>query len=512
MDNGPREIIISLAKAVKAVQMYHISHPSASNFYNPLFEKLIIYLKEHPVIEYQIDKFKINHRGKAVYKEEEKETSIAFRLFRNGIRNISFTNGLAFDELVRFLKIISTTSKDEDIALDLWEGDFEHINFYVIEEEDEIIDYKVPDFTELNVDYDAKLREIITRENIDLSTPIKPDLTSNELQTLKLQIDEVENSSVIPVAITTLISYLNTEKVHEIINSLIELLELCMISRNFRDAIRIVEKLDEYPDINPIARFETESIIVGFKDVVNTAADDIFNEFISFISHFSKRSIPHFISLMTYVKHGKRLQEIRKIVAYIAQDDPTTLTPLLLQNEDIDILINAIATLGLIKSKESINLIEPLMDHSNALVRIEIILVLIELEKASRIATYLNDNEEKVRIKALQALAKLKYTVIYYDLLRRIKSKLFRELDFTEQREYFNCLVANGGHEVITELRKILFKWIFFGRKRYSIMRKLAAMALADIGTEHVLDILKRGAKKRNKAIKEACNMALRKT
>ena len=74
MDNGPGDIIVSLAKAVKAIQMYHISHPSASNFYNPLYEKMIVYLKEHPIVEYQIDKFKISHRGKAVYKEEEKET------------------------------------------------------------------------------------------------------------------------------------------------------------------------------------------------------------------------------------------------------------------------------------------------------------------------------------------------------------------------------------------------------------------------------------------------------
>ena len=467
-------------------------------------------MKDHPIIEYQIDKFKINHRGKSVYREEEKETSIAFRLFRNGIRNLSFTNGIDFDELVRFLKIISTGSKDEDIALDLWEGDFEHINFYVIEEEDEIIDYKVPDYTEMNVDYDAKLREIIARENIDVNEPIEPELESGEIQALKKTIVEAENASAIPVAITTLISYLNTEKVHEIINSLIELLELCMISRNFHDTIRIVNKLKEYPDINPIARFETESIIVGFKDVVNKSSEYVFNEFMSFVSYFSKRSIPYFISLITYVKLGNRLQELRKAVAYIAQDDPSALAPLL-ENDDINALVNTIATLGLIRSKETVNLLEPLINHPNALVRTEIIAVLVELDKASRIALYLNDGEEKVRIRALQALAKLKYTVIYYDILRRIKSKFFKDLDFPEQREYFNCLVANGGHEVITELKKMLFKWLFFGRKRYSVMRKLSAMALADIGTEHVLNILERGAKKRNKDVKDACKMALRK-
>lgn len=510
MNNGPDTIISSLTKAIKAIQMYHISHPSASSLYNPLFEKMVDYLKEHPILEYQIDKFKINHRGKAVYREEEKETSIAFRLFRNGIRNISFTDGIGFDELVRFLKIISKSSKDEDIALDLWEGDFEHINFYVIEEEDEIIDYKVPDYTEMDVDYDAKLREIISRENIDINEPISPDLVSGELEILRKEIFEAEESSPIPVAITTLINYLNIEKVHEIIDSLIELLELCMISRNFHDAIRIVNKLREYPDINPIARFETESIVVGFKDIVNKSSDDIFNEFISFISYFSKKSIPYFVSLMSYVKLDNRLRELRKAAAYMAQDDVNTFKPLL-EKDDINVVVNTIATLGLINSKEIIGILEPLIDHPNSLVRTEIIAVLAAFDSASRIAYYLNDQDEKVRIKALQALAKLKYTVIYYDILRRIKSKFFLELSFNEQREYFNCLVANGGYEVITELKKMLFKWKLFGRKRYDIIRKLSAMALADIGTEHVLNILEHGEKKRNRDIKSACKMALRK-
>jgi HEAT repeat protein len=214
---------------------------------------------------------------------------------------------------------------------------------------------------------------------------------------------------------------------------------------------------------------------------------------------------------MAYAKLSNRLSELRKRVAYIAQDDPTTLA-LLLEKDDINILVNTIATLGLMKSRETVGLLQPLIGHPNALVRTEIIIVLVELDDAARIALYLNDCDEKVRIKALQSLAKLKYTVIYYDILRRIKSKFFKELDFSEQREYFNCLVANGGHEVITELQKMLFKWVLFGRKSYSIMRKLSAMALADIGTEHVLNILKRGAKKRNKDVNNACQMALRKT
>jgi HEAT repeat protein len=115
-----------------------------------------------------------------------------------------------------------------------------------------------------------------------------------------------------------------------------------------------------------------------------------------------------------------------------------------------------------------------------------------------------------VRIRALQALAVMKYLRVYEDLLHRIKNKYFRHLEFTEQKEYFNCLASTGGRDVVKQLRKMLFKWLLFGNKRYATMRKLAAYGLATINDEEARAILLEGMKKRNKDIKTACDMALR--
>ena len=71
-------------------------------------------------------------------------------------------------------------------------------------------------------------------------------------------------------------------------------------------------------------------------------------------------------------------------------------------------------------------------------------------------------------------------------------------------------MVASDGKGIIKHLKKILFKWLLFGRKKYSIMRKLAAIALANISNTETLEILLHGARKRNKDIKSACEMALK--
>ena len=151
MESPVDDIVKSLVKSVKAIQMYSIRHPSAKNFYNPLYEKLSSFFKKHSVLELQIEQFTIQYAGNVVYEDKEKDTSIAFRLFRDGIRNISFLEGLAFEEMLTFIEIVSKVSKDTDLALCLWEGDFTHINFYVVEEEEEL-DYKIPEIRKLDID------------------------------------------------------------------------------------------------------------------------------------------------------------------------------------------------------------------------------------------------------------------------------------------------------------------------------------------------------------------------
>ncbi|MBA7529228.1 hypothetical protein ES705_21422 [subsurface metagenome] len=509
MENNLIDIVKALVKTVKAIQMYGINHPSAKNFCVPFYKKLTDFLKNNPELDLQIEQFFILHADEIIHEEKEKESSIAFRLFRNGIRNINFTEGLSYDELLLFLETISQFSREQDIALNLWEHDFTHINFYVVEEEEQILDYKIPEIPVKNIDYDANINEIINKEKIDLNAIMNPDLAFEEFNDLKTEISNTKKLLVVPLGITTLINILKTNKPREVIESLNELVTQCVDNNDFYNARRIVYALKQCPDINPIEKFENETTIIGFQNMINTSSKDIFDEFISFIRFFSKESIPHFINLMVRIKRKNRLLSLRSRIINIARNDPTHFLKYL-GSKDAAILINAIALLGLMKFKDTLSLLQPLMFHPNPLVRIEIITALENIGQIAKIAEFLDDGNSDVRLKALQALTKIRYPKIYDNLLRRIKSKDFRDFEFTEQKEYFNCLVASGGKEVIKHLKKILFKWLFFGRKKYTIMRKLAALALVNINSKETREILLHGVKKRDKNIKSACEMALK--
>jgi HEAT repeat protein len=418
--------------------------------------------------------------------------------------------GITSDELLLFLDVISQPTKDYDVALGLWECDFSHIAFYVVEEE-EVLDYRVPDVPTEFVDYDEKLKQLILREKIDIDAVIIPDLKPDEVKNLMNNITAEEKAAILPLVIKTLTDFLSTERAKEVIDGLIELLETCVNDHDFYNARRIAYKLKDYPEVSFVERFENATTIMGFKEMVNIPQNELFNEFLAFIGFFSKKSVPYLLQLLSFAERPDRVHSVRHRIAYIAQDDVTPIAELL-QSEDVESIINATAIIGIMRSQDAAKLLEPFINHPDERLRLEIIDALGNVKQPELLVTYVKDPRMEVRIKALRMLAKLKYPQMYPVLLDKIKDKTFLNLEFNEQREYFNYLTANADSNLVPILKNMLFKRKWFGRKKYRVMRRLAASALAQIGSSESLEVLKAGEKKRNKDIQAACELALKGT
>lgn len=502
------QIILGFTKAFKALQMYGMNHSSFRNFYMPFYENMSEFLRKNNELNLQIDKFAMHYDNHIVYSEEEMDLSIAFRLFKDGVRSIGFMGGITSDELLLFLDVISQPTKDYDVALGLWECDFSHIVFYVVEEE-EVLDYRVPDVPTEFVDYDEKLKQLILREKIDIDAVIVPDLKPNEVKSLMDNITAEEKASILPLVIKTLTDFLHTERSKEVIDGLIELLESCVDSQDFYSARRIAYKLKDYPEVSFAERFENATTIMGFKGMVNVPQNELFNEFLAFIGFFSKKSVPFLLQLLPFAERADRLHSMRHRVAYIAQDDVTPIAELL-SNEDTNALVNAIAIIGIMRSSDATDLLKPHINHPDERVRLEIIDALGNVKQPELLVTYVKDSRMEVRVKALRILAKLKYPQMYPVLLDKIKDKTFLSLEFSEQREYFNYLTANADSSLVQILKNMLNKRKWFGRKKYRVMRRLAALALAQIGSKESMEVLRTGAEKKNNDIKSACELALK--
>jgi hypothetical protein len=173
------------------------------------------------------------------------------------------------------------------------------------------------------------------------------------------------------------------------------------------------------------------------------------------------------------------------------------------------VIVNTITIIGLSRSQRIPELLAPLRTDPNHNIRIAVVSALTQCEDATGITQFIDDGHPDVRIKALQALSEIGYTRIYMKVLDRVKHKKFRLLELVEQKEYFNYLIHNGGRFLVTDLKKILFKHMFFRRKGYFPLRKLAAHSLARINSKEARQVLLAGIGKRNRDIRQACEQAL---
>lgn len=76
--------------------------------------------------------------GEVVYREEDRERSLAFRLFRDGVRRLTFRPDVPWDELLSFLEILAVRyvgvrQQEEDVITLLRKGDFKGIGFSAVE-------------------------------------------------------------------------------------------------------------------------------------------------------------------------------------------------------------------------------------------------------------------------------------------------------------------------------------------------------------------------------------------
>jgi hypothetical protein len=85
-----------------------------------------------------VQPFELLRQGEAVYRESDRERSLAFRLFRDGVRRLTFRTGVPWGELLAFLEILAVRyvgvrQQEEDVITLLRKGEFKGIGFEAVE-------------------------------------------------------------------------------------------------------------------------------------------------------------------------------------------------------------------------------------------------------------------------------------------------------------------------------------------------------------------------------------------
>ncbi|RPI33266.1 MAG: hypothetical protein EHM54_10955, partial [Nitrospiraceae bacterium] len=223
-----KDVIQAILKSKKILRMYPSNNPIYIKTLEDTYSKFKEFFYYNDELQLKIKQNEIFCGPEQVFSSSEKEDNLALFFFKDGLREITFKNGLTNDEMESFFKVISvdfdTEAVDDDVVTLFWEKDFQNIQYVVDEavladEEDYESSAVVEAKEEANeADNLMKAYEDAFKESeLEKEASIVP-LTDRDLQAL---LKELEKDSL--------------EKTGKLVNILFEIMYLAETRQDFED-------------------------------------------------------------------------------------------------------------------------------------------------------------------------------------------------------------------------------------------------------------------------------------
>ncbi|MFO0594256.1 MAG: hypothetical protein U0228_03100 [Myxococcaceae bacterium] len=128
----------ALSRAARAFTMYDSKNEIIRRFIGEYRHALDQAVAVHGALKLEVKPFELLLGADVVYREEDRERSLAFRLFRDGVRTLTVHPQLPFEECVRLLEVLSVRysgvrQTEDDLVTLLRRAAFTRIEFTAVE-------------------------------------------------------------------------------------------------------------------------------------------------------------------------------------------------------------------------------------------------------------------------------------------------------------------------------------------------------------------------------------------
>ncbi len=130
--------LLALTRAARSFTLYDPSNKVVRALIGDYRDKLRAALGQFGPLALCVHPFELVLGREVVYLEKDRERSLSFRLFRDGVRRIAFEPGLTWVEMLRLLQILSirytgVRQQEDDLVTLLRKAAFDHVSLAAIE-------------------------------------------------------------------------------------------------------------------------------------------------------------------------------------------------------------------------------------------------------------------------------------------------------------------------------------------------------------------------------------------
>ena len=544
-----KEVIQYLSKTSKTLKIYLSNNPIHQKFITELLEKLQLHLSTFGPLRLRVKQFELLCSGQPVYENINRMESVAFKLFIDGLRELSFHPGIDKEELITFLEVLGKEGEgagvDDDIVTLLWEKHFSHVQYLIVSDlhgesrkVEECPEMKTiaPSPQQLQEVYSQTVG-VSSAGDLALAAPKGIEipslnifkLTEEEILKIKAEVRGEEDLDVVGELEGILFDILRIERepalFSEILGIIDNILEDLMRKGDFYHSRKILEFIWEMSDPSknlpaPLSALIQDALfqagsakrILGLQPVLNAELSEQFEDLFSFMVLFGKNAIPSIIELLASVDKMKARRVLCDALVELGKMDIEALISKLEDNRWF-LVRNLIYILGKIGDARVIERFALFIRHKELKVRKEVLHALDTMEDpraCQLLVHFVPDPDVSNRIFAIKSLSKKRVKEGLNALLNVLSSKEFQTKELYEKKETFDAIAKIGGDEVVPEMGRFLRKrWSFFKNLHMEEMGLCAAVALQRIGSPSAIEALREGSRSRNKTIRGACNKAL---
>lgn len=548
--------------AFSLIKIYPSDNRSVLKSVDSFYERLTGFLAEYENLTITTEEFSFSYKGETIFKEEEKQNSLPFFFFKDGMRELSFHVGLEKKELKDFLELLKKESslplEDSDIVNSLWVKDFAHIRHFAI---DEFLDLDIgkggerstTDIKEfsgglINLTPEDKIE--LYKRSIALGLQLNPILEEKEddkdLQDfnlpyhvaaacegenpdLKSMLSENRETPSMVAMANLLFEILFLEERPDQFSATLNVLYQCykevVYKSNFNLASLILARIQELKGMLPdeseekeksldaiLEKTKDESFIALLRGLFLDSQIKNYDSFFQFLTFLTPNSIPLVGDIWEHSKDPFLLEKASTFLQEIAQENIAPVAKIA-SKDRVTLTKEVVAILGRIGGKQILPYLINFSEYQHKAIRLEIIHAMSKIKDKNTnriLIKFLSDTDGEVRTRAAMNLK-------YYGDKATLKfvMQLAQEKDFTnkgklEKKSILNYLACAKNGEIAALLNSILKKWTILSTSKQNETRLCAVSALEKMATPEAVDILKEGTKIRNKTIRNACDLALR--
>jgi hypothetical protein len=551
-----REVMNIFIKAIKASRLYPPENPRPQEFRVQLLDRLQLFLNKYHSFVFQVGEYDFSFNGKLLYENRDLNSSLAFQLYKDGLRELRFMEGLEEGEVRGLIDILARAENinklEDDVVTMIWEADFIHISYLATDEFLDETAVFIPENTNEfrknlkfepvahNVDYDLgdegeeeqiDLYEILSRKENE-STTVSADhkvyfLAPDELERLQKEVEAETSPSAVFNILDILFEILALEKAPEpyqdAVNVLNKMVDALLTLGEFKKASDLLSRMNIILNTYQLTDWQSKLIqqfIEGAGDsqriarigkILEKGKQVRLEDIITYLLNLRPNSLPPLMTLLGELENSKVRRALCDIICQLGKNSVEIIAPFI--NDSRWYLVrNVIYILARIGKEQALPYILKGFNHREPRVRREAVqaLGLIGSSKGSgTLLRGLQDEDSQIRSLAALNLAKVLKKDSLPHLLEVVQSKEFHKREKPEIKAFFDAIGTISSDEATRSLQKLLEQKSWLGSGKKAEIRLGAANALAMIGTPEAKSILQSGRDSHDQDIREACEQAM---